>query len=345
MKLFRLLAVAGGLLLGARAEAQIPAPAPARRPIQPGELHQNISVHDPVMAKQGDTFYLFCTGRGIAVWSSQDLKTWKAEKPVFDQAPAWAGQVVPGFRNHIWAPDISFHKGRYYLYYSISAFGKNTSAIGLATNTSLDPGHPDFKWVDQGPVIQSFPGKTNWNAIDPNLVTDGRGRPWLSFGSFWGGLKLVRLRSDRRHLAQNPDQLPTIASRNKAGGGDGANPIEAPFIFRRKGYYYLFASIDYCCKGTNSTYKMVVGRARKVQGPYLDKEGLSMDQGGGTLLLEGNPDWHGVGHNAVYTFGEKDYLVFHGYDAADKGRSKLRLETLRWDANGWPEVETVSSKQ
>ena len=365
MKLLRLGLVSVFVLLAARVQGQEVAPpaaqpnqAPAsppaqqrRPPIQPGELHQNISVHDPVMARQGDTWYLFCTGRGIAMWSSQDLKTWKSEKPIFAAAPEWAVQAVPTFRNHIWAPDISYYKGRYYLYYSVSAFGKNTSAIGLATNTTLNPEAKDYKWVDHGKVIQSFPGQTNWNAIDPHLITDKWGTPWLSFGSFWEGLKLVKLNKDRMTLAQSPDQLPTIASRKKnaatagnlpATGNNpadaGGNAIEAPFIFRKKGYYYLFASTDYCCKGINSTYKMVVGRSKNVQGPYLDRDGLSMAQGGGTLLLEGNKDWHGVGHNSVYTFGKKDYLVFHGYDAADNGRSKLRMETLTWDKAGWPRV-------
>lgn len=344
------------LMLAARLEAQEVAP-PAAQPnpalappatqqrrslIQPGELHQNISVHDPVMARQGDTYYLFCTGRGIAMWSSQDLKTWKSEKPVFAAAPEWAVQAVPTFRNHIWAPDISYYQGRYYLYYSVSAFGKNTSAIGLVTNTTLNPEDKDYKWVDHGKVIQSFPGQTNWNAIDPHLITDQSGTPWLSFGSFWDGLKLVKLNKDRMTLAQSPHQLPTIASRKKDLAQTGNNAIEAPFIFRRKGYFYLFASTDYCCKGVNSTYKMVVGRSKNVQGPYLDREGMPMATGGGTLLLEGNKDWHGVGHNSVYTFDKKDYLVFHGYDAADNGRSKLRMETLTWDKAGWPQV---SSKQ
>jgi arabinan endo-1,5-alpha-L-arabinosidase len=303
------------------------------------------------MARQGDTYYLFCTGRGIAMWSSKDLKTWKAEKPVFAAAPEWAVQAVPTFRNHIWAPDISYYKGQYYLYYSVSAFGKNTSAIGLATNTTLNPEDPHYKWVDQGKVIQSFPGQTNWNAIDPNLVTDKAGTPWLAFGSFWDGLKLVKLNGDRLTLAQSPDNLPTIASRRKEAAtaakpvNAGANAIEAPFVFRRKGYYYLFASTDYCCKGVNSTYKMVVGRAKDVQGPYLDRDGVPMAQGGGSLLLEGNQDWYGVGHNAVYTFDKKDYLVFHGYDAADNGRSKLRLETLTWDKAGWPQVARGNSKK
>ena len=312
------------------------------------DLQTNISVHDPVMAKQGDTYYLFCTGMGISVWSSKNLKEWKKEEPVFSEAPVWAVKAIPTFKGHIWAPDISYYDGKYYLYYSVSAFGKNTSAIGLATNTTLDPSSPEYKWIDHGEVIQSYPGKTNWNAIDPNIVTDKKGTPYMSFGSFWDGLKLVKLSKDRMSIAESPENLPTIASRKKSPSAEnppavddnpkdaGGNAIEAPFIFKKGKYYYLFASTDYCCKGPNSTYKMIVGRSKKVTGPYLDKNGVSMAQAGGTLLLEGDKNWYGVGHNSVYTFDNTDYLVFHGYDASDKGRFKLRIEKLSWDKKKWP---------
>lgn len=315
------------------------------------DLKTGISVHDPVMIKQADTWYLFCTGFGISVWSSNDMQQWKREKPVFDKTPSWAAEAIPGFKNHIWAPDISYYKGTYYLYYSVSAFGKNTSCIGLATNTTLNPEDKNFKWVDQGKIIQSVPGKTNWNAIDPNLVVDRTGTPYLAFGSFWDGLKLVKLNQSRMSLAESTDSLPTIASRKKDPSVKGNSPavdnnppdavgnaIEAPFIFKKNGWFYLFASIDYCCKGPNSTYKMIVGRAWDVRGPYLDKEKVPMARGGGSLLLKGNNTWHGVGHNAVCTFDNTDYLIFHGYDALDEGKPKLRIEKLNWDKEGWPVV-------
>lgn len=82
---------------------------------------------------------------------------------------------------------------------------------------------------------------------------------------------------------------------------------------------------------------MIVGRSKNIKGPYIDKEGKSMASAGGTLLLEGDKNWYGVGHNSVYTFDGTDYLIFHGYDAADKGRSKLRIEKLAWE-KGWPVV-------
>ena len=129
-------------------------------------------THDPVVAKQGDTYYLFCTGPGITSFTSKDLKTWVQAKPVFAESPKWALDVAPGFNGHIWARDITLHNGIYYLYYSVSAFGKNTSAIGLVTNTTLNPDDLEYKWEDQGVVIQSVPNRDLWNAIDPNLIFD-----------------------------------------------------------------------------------------------------------------------------------------------------------------------------
>ena len=300
-------------------------------------------VHDPVMIKEGSTFYLFCTGFGISVFSSTDLQSWKREKPVFATPPAWAVAAVPAYRGHTWAPDISYHNGLYYLYYSVSAFGKNTSCIGVAVNKTLDPSSPDFKWEDKGKLLQSVPGRDNWNAIDPNLVVDEQKEAWLSFGSFWSGLKLVKLNNDLISIAE-PQQWRTIAARPRStaqtdtAGGNGA--IEAPFIFQKNGYYYLFASWDYCCQGEKSNYKVVMGRSKTVTGPYVDKTGKPMELNGGSLIIEGDgKKWFGAGHNAAYTFDGKDCIIYHGYDAADKGRSKLRIDELLWDADGWPYVK------
>src|SRR5450432_2805142 len=207
-----------------------------------------IPVHDPVIIRQDSTYYIFCTGQGITVFSSGDMKHWKQEKQVFDKAPDWAITAIPGFTGHIWAPDISLHNGRYYLYYAVSVFGKNTSCIGLATNKTLDPSSKDFKWVDQGKVIQSVPGRDMWNAIDPNLMMDENKTPWLVFGSFWNGIKMVKLDNDLLAVAQ-PEQWYTVASRKRdpvlpdSVAGDAA--IEAPFIFKKRKYSDLFVSFDY----------------------------------------------------------------------------------------------------
>lgn len=330
------------LLIKAVLPAEVAAQAPAE--VRPTS---EIRVHDPVMIRQDGTYYLFSTGRGIAFFSSDDMKNWKRQEPVFATPPEWAVETVPGYEGHTWAPDIAFHDGKYYLYYSVSSFGKNTSAIGVATNTTLNPDDPDYKWVDHGKVLQSVPGRDDWNAIDPNLAFDKDGQPWLTFGSFWGGIKLVKMDKDLKKVAQ-PEHWYTIAARPYGnpeiqGGENGQNAIEAPFIFKKDDYYYLFVSFDYCCKGEKSTYKMVVGRSKEFIGPYMDKEGEYMVRGGGTLILEGDKNWHGVGHNSVYNFDGTDYLVFHGYDAADEGKPKLRIEELKWTPDGWPVVKAIAA--
>jgi arabinan endo-1,5-alpha-L-arabinosidase len=277
------------------------------------------------------------------------MKSWKREKPVFTEAPQWAVDDVPTFRGHIWAPDISYHNGQYYLYYSVSAFGKNSSCIGLVTNKTLHPEDPAYEWVDHGAVICSTPGKDNWNAIDPNLIFDEEGQPFLFYGSFWDGLQVVRLSDDlttpypgeqpltiaSRKLTRSPDNPPAIDNNPVDAGG---NAIEAPFVVRRGDYYYLFASIDYCCKGVESSYKMIYGRSDKIEGPYYDKEGEELLFGGGTILMQGDERWHGVGHNAVANSCGNDYLLFHGYDARDEGRSKLRIMRLSWTEEQWPRL-------
>jgi arabinan endo-1,5-alpha-L-arabinosidase len=303
------------------------------------QAQDKISVHDPVMIRQDSLYYIFCTGWGITVWSSADRKVWNKEKPVFDKAPEWAVNLIPGFKGHIWAPDITFHNGKYYLYYSVSAFGKNTSCIGLATNVTLNPNDCDFKWKDQGKVIQSVPGRDLWNAIDPNLAFDENGTPWLVFGSFWSGIKLVKLDTNLIAVAE-PQEWYTVAKRARdfktADPDPGEGPIEAPFIFKKGSYYYLFVSFDFCCRGKDSNYNIRVGRSEKITGPYLDRDGNRLDQGGSTLVLAGNDEWPGVGHNAAYTFSGTDYIIFHAYDASDNGKPKLLIREIQWDKDGWP---------
>ena len=302
---------------------------------------QDISVHDPVMIKQKDTYYLYCTGRGISVFSSKDLKNWNKEPAIFKEKPVWADSVAPDFKNHIWAPDVSFHNNTYYLYYSVSAFAKNTSAIGVATNTTLDSKDPAYKWVDHGIVIQSYPNRDLWNAIDPNLTFDENNTPWLAFGSFWEGLKMVKLNPDLLSIAQ-PQEWHTIAKRKRTFELADANPgdaaLEAPFIFKKNGYYYQFLSWDLCCRGKESTYKVVIGRSKNIVGPYVDKDGKLLTEGGGTLVVQGGENYYGVGHNSAYTFDGVDYIFYHGYDVKQNGKPVLIVKELKWDENLWPIV-------
>ncbi len=309
---------------------------------QPDRTTDNPFVHDPVLACEDGTYYLFVTGVGISVMSSPDLSTWTFEKPVFSEAPQWAVESVEGYKGHTWAPDIIYHNGLYHLFYSCSSFGKNSSAIGHATNPVLNPGDPRFEWTDHGMVVQSVPGRDMWNAIDPNIVVDEAGTPWMAFGSFWDGIKLVKLTDDLMQVAQ-PEEWYSICRRPRSfeldgtEAGDGA--VEAPFILRHGEYYYLFVSFDYCCRGLDSDYKVVVGRAKSVMGPYLDAEGRPMNRGGGSVVIQGNESYAGVGHCSAYHLNGKDYFLCHAYSVAEGGAPKLIVREMAWTSEGWPVVE------
>lgn len=303
-----------------------------------------VSVHDPVMAKQGDTYYLYSTGPGITFYSSKDMLNWQPEGRIFAGHPPAAAKAAPGFDDHVWAPDIQHHNGKYLLYYSVSAFGKNTSAIGVTANKTLDPRSPDYKWEDQGIVVQSVPGRDIWNAIDSNVIEDDKGTGWMAFGSFWGGIKLVKLNEAWTRPAE-PQVWSTIAARERPAfvkdDSGGPAEIEAPFIFRKNGWYYLFVSWGLCCQKEKSTYHVVVGRSRTVTGPYLDKDGKDMLLGGGSLVVQGNADWKALGHNSAYTFDGMDVMVLHAYETKDKYLQKLKVMEMRWDRAGWPVVDTA----
>src|SRR6478752_1535163 len=290
------------------------------------ELKGNLGTHDPMILSADDKLYLFSTGNNLGAKTSSDLLNWQGVADVFSAStrPAWLEQQVPGVSN-LWAPDASFFGGVYHLYYSASTFGKNRSCIGHSTRASMTTG----SWVDQGPVICSNVSSTDdFNAIDPNAVLDADGTPWLAFGSFWSGIKLIKL--DQKG-ARDGTSLEALAARPSSGGA-----LEAPFLVRRCGYYYLFTSWDKCCDGADSTYNIRVGRAATVHGPFTDKEGKALLQGGGTQVLKGGTRYRGPGHNAVLFSAGKAYNVYHSYDADNNGASVLRIAELTWDKDGWP---------
>ena len=164
----------------------------------------------------------------------------------------------------------------------------------------------------------------------------------MDFGSFWSGIKLVKLDSNWTALAE-PQEWHSLAKRDRSVLEDDREPgpaeIEGPFIFKKGDYYYLFVSWGLCCRGKDSTYKIMVGRSKDVKGPYLDKDGNDLAEGGGSLLLGGDKDWAGRGGCSVYTFDGKDYLVFHAYEMADNGLQKLKIAEIKWDAKQWPVID------
>ena len=306
-----------------------------------------VGTHDPSIIKEGDVWYLFATtppnsktGEQFPIRCSKDLMHWKACGFVFQETPAWIKHESPKTKE-LWAPDISYFDGKFHLYYAYSVFGKNTSGIALLTNKTLNPQSPDFRWVDEGLVLKSR-AEDDFNAIDPNLILDEQGQAWLSFGSFWSGIKMRKLDRKTGKLSADDTKVYSLASRYRPEHYDPAKPnlppdyqaIEAPFIVRHGDYYYLFVSYDLCCRGTKSTYHTLVGRSKEVIGPFLDVAGKKMSEGGATPLLDANQKWLGPGGESILLQEDGDIIVFHAYDAKT-GIPSLQISTLTW-TDGWP---------
>ena len=294
---------------------------------------RSMLVHDPsTIVKCKDEYWLFATGRGVRSRRSKDLVKWQSGPRVFSTPPAWTTQVVPRNRGYFWAPDVIHLKDRFLLYYSVSKWGANTSAIGLATNPTLNPAAPDYNWTDRGIVIQSYESD-DFNAIDPAVTQDVNGNLWLSFGSFWSGIKLIQLdpSTGKRIVPDSP--VHSLAYHES---------IEAPFIYNHKGYYYLFVNWGLCCRGVNSTYNIRVGRSAEITGPYIDKNGVNMLDDGGSLFLETKGQFIGPGHAGIFSEDEKNWFSCHYYDGNRRGAATLAIRPLQWSTDGWPEIHESS---
>jgi arabinan endo-1,5-alpha-L-arabinosidase len=310
------------------------------------ELSGALIVHDPSIVRADDGWWVFSTGAGIHVKHSSDGLRWAQGEQLFKAEPQWWRTYAPAMgKLDVWAPDVHLFRGRYWCYYSVSEFATNHSAIGLLSCTS--PGKGD--WRDDGFVISSVdavgahaasdperrtgPSGLRWsNTIDPNLAADASGNPWLVFGSWFDGIHVVQLDPGTMKPA---GPINSIAYR--------PHGIEAPNIVYRDGYYYLFVSIDKCCQGAKSTYKVTYGRSRSITGPFVDRDSHPMLEGGGSLLLEGGPRWKGPGGQTVYQDGESWLIVYHSYDAENKGIPVLKISDLYWDGGDWPTITKPAS--
>ncbi|WP_375423548.1 arabinan endo-1,5-alpha-L-arabinosidase [uncultured Friedmanniella sp.] len=309
---------------GAAAPSRTPGESPDPLP-ESGDVE---GVHDPSLVKASDGSYrLYSTGDDLEIRTSPDRSTWTRAGSVWPDGAPWTEPFTsPTDRGALWAPDISVHGGTYYLYYAASSFGSRHSAIFLATSATGLAG----SWTNQGIVVQTTESDDH-NAIDPNLFVDADGSWWLVFGSFWSGIKLVALDSTTGK-PETGAKLTALATRPRSV--DGA--IEAPYLISRDGYYYLFTAFDLCCRGTASTYRTMVGRATKLSGPYLDRDGERLTDGGGTEVVASHGLIAGPGHPAVLRDGADWVLIYHYYDD-DRNPATGRLATslLDWP-DGWP---------
>jgi arabinan endo-1,5-alpha-L-arabinosidase len=307
--------------------------------VQP-TLTGDIRIHDPTVIEVGGRFVAFQTGQEGGVYrgairtkTSPDGIAWTDAGAIGKGVPKWHRKELGYQSPNIWAPSVGRRGDTWYLYYSVSAFGINTSAIGLMTNTALDPDRPGEGWQDQGMVLKSG-ARDNWNAIDPWRIDLSDGRAFLAYGSFWDGIKMRELSAGTGKLIAQDTPTYDIASREGAG-------IEAASIIERSGRFYLFVSFDQCCKQLDSTYNIRVGRADAVTGPYLDRDGKPMLQGGGTLLLGPTGRFIGPGGQEAIHTSKGDMLAYHYYDGEDLGVSKLQFSPLKWTDDGWPELDPL----
>jgi arabinan endo-1,5-alpha-L-arabinosidase len=206
------------------------------------------------------------------------------------------------------APDVMLIRGVYYLFYSVSTSGSQTSAIGVATSKSLDAG----TWTDHGAVVSSAPGSP-FNAIDPNIVNGSNPSEfYLSWGSYWGDIYQAQ-------IAVNGDYV--FASGNQkqiAYNPAGAHQVEGAFIHRHDNYYYLFLSVGDCCTynprpEAGREYHVVACRSSNPTGPFVDKSGRSCTDGGGTMVLGSHDNVYAPGGQGILRDDKYGEVFYYHY--------------------------------
>ncbi|GHA25880.1 arabinan endo-1,5-alpha-L-arabinosidase [Devosia pacifica] len=314
-------------------------PAIAQEATTQPELSGVIAIHDPSVIEYGGRFASFATGVENAADSgtprtktSPDGTAWRETGALPGGLPGWVETELGYTPKNLWAPSISHHGGTHYLYYSASSFGENDSAIGVMTNKQFDITEPAEGWQDQGMVLRSHDGD-DFNAIDPFRI-DTDGRSYLAYGSYWDGIRMVELDPESGMLKDGAADPIRLASRDD-------DAIEAPSLLEHDGRYYLFVSFDACCRGAESTYRIMVGRADEISGPYLDADDTPMLEGGGTEVLASTGRYRGPGGQEIFMNDGEPWLTYHYYDAEDAGTPKLQIAPLRWTEDGWPKLDPL----
>lgn len=281
----------------------------------------NYSLPDPSLIKGDDGyFYLYATEdiRNLPIHRSKDLLNWELVGTAFTK------ETRPTFepKGGLWAPDINKIGDKYVLYYSMSVWGGEwTCGIGVATADT-----PSGPFKDHGMMFRSNTIGVQ-NSIDQFYIEDG-GKKYLFWGSF-RGIYSIELNDDGLSIKQGADKKQIAGT-----------AYEGVYIHKRKGYYYLFASIGTCCEGTKSTYTTVVGRSRDLMGPYLDKNGKSMLDNNHEIFIQKNDRFIGTGHNSEIVADDKgnDWILYHAVDAQNPKGRVLVLDKVLWK-NNWPYVK------
>lgn len=300
-------------------------------------LTGQLGAHDPsTLVKDGSRYYYFSTGSSasspILSRTSTNLSSWSSGATVFSTKPAWTTSAVPNATN-FWAPEVKYFNGLYHLYYSVSSFGTQVSAIGMATSPTLNTQASNYAWTDQGAVIQSHAGSA-YNTIDPSVFRDSDGSMYMTFGSFWNGIYEVQLNPSTGKILNE-----SVAPRRLAA--TPSTQIEASYLYKHGEFYYLFVNWGLCCQGVNSTYNIRVGRSLSPTGPFTDPFGTDMVSGGGGLFLGSSGNIIGPGQIGIYSESDKEYFSYHFYNGAANGAATYNLLPLYWTLTGWPSASFV----
>jgi arabinan endo-1,5-alpha-L-arabinosidase len=273
-------------------------------------LDGQIGIHDPSTVVLCDgKYYTYGTGGSSLV--SGDGWTWRP------------GTALP--RRGL-APDVIHLGDRYYVYVAANIGAQPKAAVNMIWSKTLDPDSPDYKW-EEGGVVASSDGVEDSNAIDPGIFLDpADGRLWLTYGSYFGYVRLVEL-DPKTGKRINPNDQPRNLAIN----------CEASDMMYRDGWYYLLATHGSCCRGADSGYNIRVGRSKKVTGPFLDAEGVDMIQGGGKLLIGSGGRVIGSGHFGLLDLGDgvQKFSMHWEADLERGGASVLDIRPLLW-RDGWP---------
>ena len=298
----------------------------AKDNLQPG--------HDPSMVRFEDGYALMSTNNNLQLWTSEDAYTWKDHRSTVSGVPQWAYTYAPKTEG-IWAPDIFYMNGEYRVYYCVSEFGKRNSAIGYQATTSIMPGTTGYGWKDHGHVFHTKDGTDKYNAIDADVVRDTEGNYWMAFGSFGLGIQLIKLDAKTGLQASDDKTVYNIARRTSSASG-GAE--EGPSLIE----YFLFTAWDKCCQqGANieqTTYKTAYGRADKVTGPYKDRAGYTMANGGGTILLERYGRYVGPGGGEAFQDLNRVRFVHHYYDLNGDKYNHIHIRDVVFTEDNWAEM-------
>ncbi|KAH0293973.1 endo-1,5-alpha-L-arabinosidase, partial [Aureobasidium melanogenum] len=303
-----------------------------------------VHLHDPSIVMGPDGHYYSFSTHGLVVIS-------RASQP--DSLDGYwqpIGSVLEGSSiinntgsTDPWAPDVHKVGDTYYCYYAVSQFGSQFSSIGLATSKTLKPG----SWTDHGAVLTSnttAPSPLNiTNAIDGNLFIDPKTKiPYLTYGSFWSDIWQFQLAQDLLSVVWSP--APTQLNLDPVS----PQAEEGAYLSRHDSWYYLWYSHGSCCgynvsalPAPGKEYSIRVGRSRSATGPFVDRNGVDLKNGGGYIIYGSHDYVYGPGGQGVLSdYHGRDVLYYHYVNTIQNPMYLDELKLLGWDyidyVEGWP---------